>query len=77
MQPTPGRKILRQTTPKRHPSQHQTKHWVVVNHLYQQDSQTWVNIYNPYHNTYEDYPFDFIHTSWDFEVMIINPEDLQ
>jgi hypothetical protein len=53
-------------------SQYQTKHWVVVNYLYQQDGETWLNIYNPYYNIMEDYPLSFVYSSWDFEVMIIN-----
>jgi len=56
-------------------SQFQAKHWIVLNYLYEKDSQTWANIYNPYYNTYEDYPLTFLYASWDFEVLIINPED--
>ena len=54
-------------------SKYQTKHWIVVNYLYQQDGETWVNLYNPYYNIYEDYTLSFLHASWDFEILIVNP----
>lgn len=55
-------------------SQYQTGHWVVFRHLFEKDGQTWINVYNPYYNIYEEYSLTFLHSSWDFEVMVINPE---